>query len=44
MTLSALSYGFVIYTKQELYFVSDEVAREIYLNGITNKTLSVAKI
>jgi len=31
MTLSALGYGYVIYTKQELYYVSDEVAREIYL-------------
>lgn len=40
MTLSALGYGYVIYTKQELYFVSDEVAREIYLKP----TLTTAEI
>ncbi len=32
MALGGLSYGYVIYTKQELYFIADEVAREIYLN------------
>jgi Flp pilus assembly protein TadG len=44
MTLSALGYGYVIYTKQELYFVSDEVAREIYLKPDLTTSEIVASV
>lgn len=44
MALGALSYGYVIYTKQEIYFVSDQVAREIYLNPKKTSSEIIASI